>query len=83
MMCGPGARVDIDNVEVPDTTGAVPRTEVPSLNATEPVVFALLVETVAIKMTLAPANDGLALDVRDVKVVAICTDWIKGLDVLP
>ena len=71
MLCGPTARVAVENVAVPAVSVPVPSVVAPSLKVTEPV--AVEGDTVAVNVTLAP-KAGEAFDVdRPVVVVACCT----------
>ncbi len=68
----------------------VPRVAVPSMNVTVPAgvpVDPAAGVTVAVKVTLCPATDGLALEVMVVVVAGIwavwLTVWTRGAEVLP
>ena len=81
MLCGPTARVAVENVAVPAVSVPDPSVVAPSLKVTEPV--AVDGDMVAVNVTLAP-NAGEAFDVDRPVVVTICcteTDTADDVDV--
>jgi hypothetical protein len=77
----PGDRAEVENMALPPLREALPKVEPASKNVTVPV--AAEGETVAVKVTLWPETEGLALEATAVAVAARFTVWDKDGDVLP
>ena len=77
----PVDRAEVESVALPPLREALPKEVEPSKNVTVPV--AAEGETVAVKVTLWPETEGLALEETAVAVAARLTVWDKDGDALP
>ena len=77
----PVARAEVESVALPPLRVALPKEVEPSKNVNVPV--AAEGETVAVKVTLWPETEGLALEETAVAVATRFTIWDKTDDVLP
>jgi hypothetical protein len=82
MLVAPGGSFDVVTFAEPDESVTVARRVVPFRYSTRPVGVPANDETVAVKVTDLPCNEGFKDDKSTVVVVALVTSCDNGVDVL-